>query len=283
MLRAENELCKKSDRLSHRFEIHKGLTKMTLTAGIVLPPDVIVLPARDGSMRLLDLRGNFFALDAAHGRVLRALIEGGIEHAAAVIAHEQSLDLAIAREDAIVFAAELKRAQLLQTGTGSGAGCARRGALFLRTMATALTGPMTEPARFGRRLLPLVKLVLAWTSWEDAVEVCASIVRRRSSAKLTGRTTLSELDHLVRRLTARHPLRAECKERALLFWTMAHQLGFTIDLVVGVRLYPFEGHCWCEHTGDFLSDEADRCRLFQPVRRYRFGLHGSLERETICD
>jgi len=256
---------------------------MTLSVGVVLPPDVVVLHARDGSMRLLDLRGSFFVLDAKTGRVLRALLESGIEQATTVIAQAQALDLSSAREDVEGFVAELKRTRLLQADVGSAVGHTRKRALVLRTVAAALAGSMTEPTRFGRRLLFLIKLVLTWASWEDAVEMCATLTHRRPSTRYGGpATTLSALDHLVRRLTARHPLRAECKERALLFWTMAHQLGFAVDLVVGVRLYPFEGHCWCEHTGNVLSDEADRCVLFQPVRRYRFGLYGALERETVC-
>jgi len=229
------------------------------------------VPSRDGGIRLLNLRGGFFALDAAASCTARALVEGG--HGVAVTEEVRSL------------ARELEGAGLLEAGSDGSSANPTLGDRISRGLVTFVR-PSPEPETFGRRLLPVLKLALAATNWECAVELCAAAIRRdarRTTPAATKRgETLAGLDRVARRVAARSTFRAECKERALLFWTLAGRLGVAVELVVGVRLYPLEGHCWCEDGGVHLSDDATRCMMFRPIRRYRISDDGRLDRETVC-
>jgi len=90
------------------------------------------------------------------------------------------------------------------------------------------------------------------------------------------------LERVVRDCFARSLLRAECKERSLLYWALARRFGVEASLIVGIRLYPFGGHCWCESGGQVLTEDPYCCAAYQPVLRYRFTHGGSLLRERLC-
>lgn len=79
---------------------------------------------------------------------------------------------------------------------------------------------------------------------------------------------VTAIDDAVRRAAANHMVRAECKERALSCWALARQSGLRASLMVGIRTFPFEGHCWCELNQTVFSDDRDRCDQYTPVASY---------------
>ena len=251
---------------------------MTIQGGrrLVLLPDVVVVRARDESVRLLNLCGSFFALDAVTSHIVRALVDGGTERAIEEAAAEYRLPPADAARYIQELACELESAGLVGTSKTQDRGWLRH----LSTCGLALLAfPSTDLETFGRRFLPVIKFAMAVSGWEGAVGVCARVMGRKAPSNVETQT-LTDLDASVRRMAARSVLRVECKERSLLLWVLAHRAGKAIDLVVGVRLYPFEAHCWCEDHGAYLSDDPSRCIMFQPIRRYR--LRRRLHRETFC-
>jgi Transglutaminase-like superfamily len=76
------------------------------------------------------------------------------------------------------------------------------------------------------------------------------------------------IDTAVRQAAARHILKVECKERALCCWVLARRAGVPAQLVVGICLFPLEGHCWCECGEWIFSDDRDRCASYHPVITY---------------
>jgi hypothetical protein len=257
----------------------------------VLPEEIVWLTATDGSVRLLDLRGNFFALDAVGARLLRALLSGGLDEAVRCLDPDARLPHAEVVKEASAFIDQLQQQLLLAESTPAERkqefrrhGRALLHRLLKRVALWRFVSAGTPP-RLACRLFPLIKLSLAVTSWESSVELCAAITRggkRPRQPWSDPPLTAIELDRVIRRFAAHRLWRAECKERALLFWTLAHRFGLAADLVVGVRLYPFGGHCWCECGGEIMTDEVDRCVMYQPVRRYRLGSTGELVRDTLC-
>lgn len=57
----------------------------------------------------------------------------------------------------------------------------------------------------------------------------------------------------------------QCLVRALALARHATAAGYGIDLVFGVKLRPFEAHCWVEHQGVVLDDHLDHVRRYTPI------------------
>ena len=79
---------------------------------------------------------------------------------------------------------------------------------------------------------------------------------------------IDSLENTVRGGAARHLLPIECKERALCCWLLLREAGLPACMVVGIDLFPFLGHCWCEVGERIVSDDAARCTRFVPVLSY---------------
>lgn len=50
---------------------------------------------------------------------------------------------------------------------------------------------------------------------------------------------------------------------ATLSW-LAHR-GCSAELIFGVRLHPFQAHCWVQHEGRLINDPVDAVRSFTPI------------------
>lgn len=68
-------------------------------------------------------------------------------------------------------------------------------------------------------------------------------------------------DH-ARRLA---PVRPRCLPDSLAFVRLARRRGHAVDLIFGVKLFPFEAHCWAQSGGLVLTDPLDRIRRFNPI------------------
>lgn len=61
------------------------------------------------------------------------------------------------------------------------------------------------------------------------------------------------------------PFTPRCLPDALAFLRFARARGHAAHLVFGVKLHPFEAHCWAQSGGLVLTDPLDRIRRFVPV------------------
>lgn len=68
-------------------------------------------------------------------------------------------------------------------------------------------------------------------------------------------------DH-ARRLA---PVRPRCLPDSLAFVRQARRRGHAVDLIFGVKLFPFEAHCWVQSGALVLTDPLDRIRRFSPI------------------
>ncbi|WP_292630974.1 lasso peptide biosynthesis B2 protein [Novosphingobium sp. 28-62-57] len=82
-----------------------------------------------------------------------------------------------------------------------------------------------------------------------------------------GRTTGDLVTHARAFDRARRfaPIRPRCLPDALAYAHMARREGFAVDLVFGVKLHPFEAHCWVQSGGLVLTDPLDKVRRFEVV------------------
>jgi hypothetical protein len=240
-------------------------------ARFVLAPDVILVPVPDGSARLLDLGGKFYAIPAVGAEMLREALDAGPARAAGRLAERYGVDVAQVRADLDDFLRDLRRQGLLRAAPAAPAGRRPGTILAFCTLAPALW--LASRAGRGVRnwlLLALARLSFPLFGWARTVAVWRRVFPPASGRLLPeeGERKAAMVDEAVRRSAAGHLFRVDCKERALCCWVLARSAGVPAVLVVGVQLFPLQGHCWCEFGTRLFSDDRDRCEAYQPVARY---------------
>lgn len=242
-------------------------------AEYVLAPDVVLALVRDGTGRLLDLGGCFYALSATAAAMLHEVLRDDPTSAASRLAARYRVQEQQIRGDLRQLLKDLERKGLIRRcGQGRGVDKCRRllASLFLgpalccihawpasvRGKAKALLGI----AYLSLRLFGLPPTIAAWQLYHQH-----SRPRRGGGDR---KTEVRQVDEAVRVGAAYHFLNTECKERALCCWSLLRAQGFPARLVFGIDLYPFAGHCWCELEGQVLTDYEDRCERFTPVLTY---------------
>ncbi|MEO0031794.1 MAG: hypothetical protein RIS94_1552 [Pseudomonadota bacterium] len=70
---------------------------------------------------------------------------------------------------------------------------------------------------------------------------------------------------LFDRARRRAPFTPRCLPDALAFLRFVRARGHAAHLVFGVKLHPFEAHCWAQSGGVVLTDPLDRIRRFVPI------------------
>jgi hypothetical protein len=208
--------------------------------------------------------------------MLTETLRYGSEEAARRIASEWGVAFEQVKSDIDQFLHSLERSGLVE---GPGAGYCRarrilrlvsRGLLGIARLVKATARPLPEPARV-RLLLMATWVSLRLLGWASSVAALKALFPRpiRPGSPEDWARAVDRIDRLIRDAAARHPLPVECKERALCCWALLRSGGWPSELVVGVDLFPFLGHCWCESGDRTLSDERYRCERFVPVLRYR--------------
>jgi hypothetical protein len=238
-----------------------------------LAPDVVLVLVEDGTSRLLDMNHKFYGLPAIGTSMLSDTLRHGSEEAARHIASEYGVPIERVRADLNTFLHTLEGSGLVEAPGRSGG--------WVRWLVTqAFLGParlvkfagarLPEPARIWV-LLTATRLSLVFLGWARTIAIIKDLFPKPECPRGQEHwaRAVSRIDSLVRRLAAGHPLALECKERAVCCWTLLRVEGWPSELVVGVDLFPFLGHCWCESGIWTLSDDPHRCERFVPVLRYR--------------
>src|SRR5579875_313383 len=222
---------------------------MTNPAKYMLAGGVVFLPVDDGSARLLDLDGSFYALSASGTEMLEGTLVDGVETTIARIAARYEVSAHKVRSDLESLLGKLKDKRLIQD-CGGRDGCRRRSALWpALTILPALR--MLDVLRVKPKIKPTLLLVVA--------RACLAMFGwARSVAQSQQDEIISRVDDSIRRAAARLAL-STCKERALCAWYILRSMGIPAALVVGVQLYPLAGHCWCQAGTRILTDFRDRC------------------------
>jgi hypothetical protein len=236
-----------------------------------LASSVLFAPVPDGTARLFDMDGEFYSIPVIGVEMLRATLECGPLAAARQIAERYGVDVGQVQTDLDAFLGELKTRGLIVRRTISPR--RRRGwSLAHLFLGPALGFVACLPSRKVRvwTLLALAHGSFALFGWSRTLEAWRRWYRpgRRLPPPADPMERVREVDGVVRRAAAAHPLKVECKERALCCWVLAWAAGVPTALVVGIQLFPLQVHCWCEASPWTFGDDRERCETFQPIVRY---------------
>lgn len=236
-------------------------------AEFLLKEDVVVVFAQDDSARLLDMAGEFHAISAVGAAMLREALNQDLERAARTLAEQYRTPEDVIRQDLLEFVTELENVGLLRRrgNTNRRPKWQQWTTGILGAALWLLQARFGSPVRRATRLMTLARISCRLFGWSRTV---AAWQRAFSMRKSPTSYSAQEIDEFVRAAAACHILTVECKERGLACWALLRQAGVAAECVVGINLFPLEGHCWCEAGSIILSDYPDRCQTFFPVLRY---------------
>lgn len=239
-----------------------------------LSPDILLVEAPDGTARLLDLRGTFYAVTAVGALMLRETLACGVDAAAARVCEHFSADPEEVRADLRTFLDNLARMGLVRRARRPHAQAGRPGPPALtRVLGSLVLGVHRGARTLETRawvLLALARLSLRFLGWARTVAVWRQVPSRaaRPMASNEWGAAAHKVGEAVSRIAASHALAVGCKERSLCCWSLLRAAGVPAVLTVGVVLFPFEGHCWC-HVGHWVvGDDPDECKRFTIVTEY---------------
>jgi hypothetical protein len=238
-----------------------------------LSPDAVFIMVEDGSARLLDMAGRFYAMPTVGARMLKETLANGADAATMQVSKDYGAPLQQVRADLDVFLSELQKQGLLfsqrnrQRRRKAALVLAR---LLLRPSLGATHRLLRSPVSKARALLALARLSFAFFGWTPTVAVWKEAHAHfpAQSPSEQDAQTLAALDSAICAAAASHPVPVACKERGFCSWALARAAGFSASIVVGVFLFPMAGHCWCEAGTQMLGDDHERCREFTPVGRW---------------
>lgn len=255
--------------------IRRILTAKECSAGaaVQLASEVILVIAWDGSSRLIDLGGSCYGLPAVSTSLLEAVLNSDVDDAVRAVAGRYAVNEETVRADFDSFHRDLLRKGIL---TKPLATSGRRG-LFQRIK----TGPIgcmlrlilrvfRSDTRRARALLAFASASLKVLGWAKTVEIWRDVTTLKVDCiqQVADPARVEAIGQAVRDALSRSVIPADCKARALCGWAMLRAAGQPAQLFVGVELFPFLGHCWCESESRPLSDGGDRSGRFIPVLQY---------------
>jgi len=137
-----------------------------------------------------------------------------------------------------------------------------------------LPPPLEPPARPS--LLAIASALVARVHWTLRVRyrpLAANIDRlaRRKDAPASklgpAPATIARLAEAHRRAGLILSARDQCLPTSMALMAALTKRGARPTLVLGVKLNPFQAHCWIELAGTVLNDAPDHVRPFTPIRR----------------
>jgi hypothetical protein len=237
-----------------------------------LAPQVVFSPGQDGSARLLDMGGKFFALSKSAAEMVSGLLEHDVDATVATLAEQYDVEPQRVRDDVLALATNLRRQGLLrQRGAPAVLHLRSFGATLLMDLAigVARCRALSQYVQ-ATLLLLLARISFALYGWARTVAACRSRLSGQAAPTSTDTRQLQAqaVAEAVRQAAAHLLVPVACKEKALTSWILARFAGISADLIVGLQSYPLVGHCWCEAGPWNLSDDRERCAAFAPVLRY---------------
>jgi hypothetical protein len=108
-----------------------------------------------------------------------------------------------------------------------------------------------------------------WPNTVSIWQLCTFASRGRRDKSSDDAGMLSIIDAVATDAITRHPLNLGCRERALCCQTLARAAELPARIVLGIDLFPFALHCWCECGSRILADRYEgRCDRYTPLAAY---------------
>lgn len=238
-------------------------------AEMVLAPEVVFVEGPDGSARLLDLEGGFYAIPQSGAELLRETLADGTASAAVRIAERYGVDTEQVEQDLSAFLTDLRRRRLICRPGSPPRGRTRR--LLCRLMVTlpllALLRLVPSLSLRAWLLLALARCSFWLFGWSATVATWGKVRGVPRPTEGCDRV-VTAVGETVRRMASGHLMHVECKERAVCCWALLRAGGWPAALVVGVRFFPMIGHCWCASGSHVLADSPDNCAACTTVFTY---------------
>jgi hypothetical protein len=217
---------------------------------------VLLVRAPDGSGRLLDLAGAFYAVDPIAAALLADLARAGRTEAVRAAARRHGVPEQRVADDLDALLAGLP------PGLGAAQGAPRgRGADPLVVALLSLLCRVGSPRPRIWALLAVARACFATAGWSRTLRWWTALPVRGGP----GGPTAAEIDRRVRRCATGSVLGHSCKERAVVCLAEARTAGLPAVVVLGLSCYPLATHSWCEVSGDVVGDDPDLCAAFPPV------------------
>ncbi|MGY1643841.1 lasso peptide biosynthesis B2 protein [Geodermatophilus sp. SYSU D00703] len=217
---------------------------------------MLLVSAPDGSGRLLDLAGSFYAVDPIAAGLLADLTRLGRPGAVRAAARRHAVPEEQVAADLDDLLAELP--------PGIEATAVRRGGWVdpLVVALLSLLRRVGHPPLRTWALLAAARACFATAGWSRTLRWWTSLPLRGTP----GRASAAAIDRRVRRSASRSVLGHTCKERAVVCLAEARAAGLPAAVVLGVSFYPLATHSWCVVEDDVvLGSSPDLCAAFEPV------------------
>jgi hypothetical protein len=224
-------------------------------------PDVLLVRAPDGSGRLLDLAGSFYAVDPIAAELLTDLSRGGRSEAVRAASRRYRVPEQQIAADLDALLAELP------SGIGTEETTRRHGWVdpVVGTLLSLLCR-VASPRLRTWTLLAAARVCFVAAGWSRTLRWWTSLPTRGVPAG----SSAAEIDRRVRRQATGSVLGHTCKERAVVCLAEARTAGLPAAVVLGLSFYPLATHSWCVVDDDVvLGDHPELCAPFQPVARHR--------------
>jgi hypothetical protein len=242
-------------------------TEAACTA-IRLRPDVLLVRAPDGSGRLLDLAGSFYALDQIATELLFDLARRGRTETVRAAAWRYRMSERRVAADLDALLSELPPGlSELPPGIETPETARRGGRVDPLVVAVlSLLRRVGHPQLRAWVLLAAARVCFATAGWSRTLRWWTSLPTRGRP----GGSSAAEIDVRVRRHATGSVLGHTCKERAVVCLAEARTAGLGAAVVLGLSFYPLATHSWCVlDNGVILGDYPDVCAAFQPVALHR--------------
>ena len=233
--------------------------------GIALGPDTALVVDGNGASAVLDMNGEFYGISALGAVMLKGAMVFGRKLTAELVARRFGVEPQRIAADLDTLIADLRKRGV---GSANAEPLAHRkaGARIAAGLLAGIFRVTRQNKTRAAATLTLSRLSYALFGWKATV---AAWTTRFPEAQGTADAAQArDIDMVVRRVSARNWVGADCKERALSCFTLARAAGLPASLHIGVALYPLGGHCWCRIGEHLVSDDAERCARFLPVFRY---------------
>jgi hypothetical protein len=116
-------------------------------------------------------------------------------------------------------------------------------------------------ARISFRLLGLLPTIRLWRCFHHPIKVVPSASEQEEIIEVVSQTIQEECSKTF-------PFAADCKERALVGYSLLRSMGFAAKMILAAQYYPFSMHAWSESGGKVIGDQELHCSQWTPIKSF---------------